>query len=329
MITARSERFTFVSQKLQSELGSAVQQRLLRRVGRAPAMRTLATVMQEAELVRLACQEAQDPTLAARLGAQFRDAQTLVAYVSRSARSLREAVTYAAHFISLSDDTLELTLHKVGEMDVLQLRSTQNALALNHRYQEFLMFALLTRIRAVAGRVLRPQALLLAHPLPYGRETFEHIAGCPVHFGAEANGIHFAQGALDAKLDTHDPALVDHLRALGDAKLLEQARPKMSLRGRVERMLIDALPGTFLGADEVAARLGMTRRTLVRKLTAEGTTFRDLSAALRYSLAQTYLREGFGVSETSFLLGYADQATFSAAFRKWAGTTPTAFAKSG
>ena len=245
MTSARSERFTFVSQQLQAELGPAMQQRLLRRVGRAPGTRTLATVMQEAELLRLASQEAQDPTLAARLGAQFRDAQTLVAYVSRSARSLREAVTYATQFISLSDETLELALLKADDTDVLHLRSTQNVLALNHRYQEFLMYALLTRIRAVAGRILRPQALLLAHPVPGGKDTFEQLAGCPVRFGAEANGIHFAPGALEAKFDTHDPALMAHLRALGDAKLSEQARPKMSLTGRVERMLIDAFRGLF------------------------------------------------------------------------------------
>ena len=170
---------------------------------------------------------------------------------------------------------------------------------------------------------------MFAHRSAGDARSFEQIAGCAVRFDAEFTGLAFANGAFDLRLRGHDPALVAHLTELAETQV--QARQRVGdddLRGIVEHRLVAALPERFLTADDVAGGLGMTRRTLSRRLRAQGTSFRGLCNALRYRLAKAYLQEGRSVTETAFLLGYGEQATFSAAFRGWSGQSPTEFAAS-
>lgn len=78
------------------------------------------------------------------------------------------------------------------------------------------------------------------------------------------------------------------------------------------------------GIDPVAARLGLTRRTLQRRLAAEGTTFERLCQQMLASQACTLLQDpGRPVTEIALALGYGDPAHFTRAFRRWTGVSPS------
>ena len=73
----------------------------------------------------------------------------------------------------------------------------------------------------------------------------------------------------------------------------------------------------------IAERMGLSRATLARRLKAEGTCFEEVVEALRRRLAVDYLAErGLSVSETAYLVGFADPAAFSRAFKRWTGRSP-------
>lgn len=75
----------------------------------------------------------------------------------------------------------------------------------------------------------------------------------------------------------------------------------------------------------VASALAMSRQTLLRNLQAEGTTFAQVVAELRESLAMHYLTErGATVQQTAALLGFSEPAAFSRAFKRWTGQSPRA-----
>jgi len=78
-------------------------------------------------------------------------------------------------------------------------------------------------------------------------------------------------------------------------------------------------------AASVGRQLGMSARSLHRRLREEGTTLRRLLDALRLELGQRYLREGVSIDETAFLLGYSEASAFQRAFRRWTGWTPAAY----
>ena len=70
--------------------------------------------------------------------------------------------------------------------------------------------------------------------------------------------------------------------------------------------------------------LGTSRRTLSRSLAAEGATFTNILDAVRSRLAKEYVEEGtMSAAQIAYLLGYNEQSSFTRAFQRWTGTTPT------
>jgi len=90
---------------------------------------------------------------------------------------------------------------------------------------------------------------------------------------------------------------------------------------RVEALLLPILHTRGANIDTIAAKLGYSRQTLFRKLKAEGTTFAKLLDGLRREMAMQFLNDKT-VSETAYLLGFSDRATFSRAFKRWTGSPP-------
>jgi AraC-like DNA-binding protein len=78
-------------------------------------------------------------------------------------------------------------------------------------------------------------------------------------------------------------------------------------------------------AGEVARKLGISQRTLARRLASEGLTFSGVLQGLRYDLARRHLLDkGLSISKIAWLLGYQDVSAFTHAFRRWTGTAPRA-----
>jgi AraC-like DNA-binding protein len=74
---------------------------------------------------------------------------------------------------------------------------------------------------------------------------------------------------------------------------------------------------------EIAQRLGVSERTLMRLLASEQCTFSGILDALRLDLAKSYLREeNLLMSEVAWLLGFAEVSAFFHAFKRWTGKTP-------
>jgi AraC-like DNA-binding protein len=94
----------------------------------------------------------------------------------------------------------------------------------------------------------------------------------------------------------------------------------------VEDVLPQLLPHGKACASEVARRLGVSARTLSRKLHEEDLAFTDILNELRAALAQRYLLDReLPISEIAWLLGYREVSSFTHAFRRWCGTTPRQF----
>src|SRR5262245_15487046 len=77
------------------------------------------------------------------------------------------------------------------------------------------------------------------------------------------------------------------------------------------------------GVGEIARQLGMSPRTLERRLRSEGLTFDGILSELRCDLARRYLREkDLPITKIAWLLGYQEAGGFTRAFKRWTGRTP-------
>ena len=108
--------------------------------------------------------------------------------------------------------------------------------------------------------------------------------------------------------------------------LQDRPQPSVGVRARVERVLPQLLPRGKATTSEVARQLCLSRRTLSRSLAAEGVTFTRILEELRATLARRYLQDReLPVTEIAWLLGYREIGSFTHAFKRWTGLSPSRF----
>lgn len=109
----------------------------------------------------------------------------------------------------------------------------------------------------------------------------------------------------------------------GLRKRLNDLDENISLAHRIEDLLFELLPSDLSSIEEVASRLGLSKRTLQRRLNSENTSFQDVLNGTREKLAHHYLKNSLiSCEEISFLLGYEDPNSFIRAYKSWSGNPP-------
>lgn len=178
-------------------------------------------------------------------------------------------------------------------------------------------------LRFILPRHLRLAQLSLVHHRKENQATFSDFFGCPVKFGADDNEIQFHKADLDLPLTTADTELYNILRQHCDMVLDRTPSSRTDIRVLVEGKIADRLSTGKANIDTVARDLGMSSRTLARRLGEVDTTYQKVLSNLRRALAERYLKDGaMTQAEISFLLGYSDVSSFAAAFKRWTGHSP-------
>jgi len=153
-------------------------------------------------------------------------------------------------------------------------------------------------------------------------EVYRAYFGCPIRYGASRNALVLKSTDLGRPFPGHNPELLDMLTPALTAALGE-IDARSPIREQVKVVLKRCLASGRPELSGVARDLGMSERTLQRRITDEGTTFRDLLAEARQELWRRLLADpAAGIDEVSCLLGYQDTSSFYRAFRDWEGITP-------
>ena len=129
-----------------------------------------------------------------------------------------------------------------------------------------------------------------------------------------------ARGCLQAA----DAALGAVIRRRLDKALDKLDRPAdASTAARVRRLLIEGMGQEKRSVTTIGREMGVSARTLSRRLVEEGTSFRDIQDQVRHQLAVALLGDAsVSIAEVAFFLGYAEPAPFHRSFKRWTGTTP-------
>jgi AraC-like DNA-binding protein len=153
---------------------------------------------------------------------------------------------------------------------------------------------------------------------------FEHFYGRPVEFGAQRDQLVFSNETLATQLITQDPYLLKTLRPFCEEAARARNTAAGSLRASVENEVGRRLQDGRADREMIARAVGVSVKTLSRRLAAEGTHFSEIVDELRYSLASQYLNEpGFTLPQIAWLLGYNDLTSFNHAFKRWSGRSPS------
>src|SRR5262249_54022453 len=188
---------------------------------------------------------------------------------------------------------------------------------------EFWVAAVVRACRQLTGRHVAPTGVRLAPRRRDGSSELDEVMGTTVQFDAGVDAVALPGSVRAMPVVSADPYLNELLIAHCEEALARRPGGFRNVPSDVENAIAALLPHGKARLDEVARRLGMSPRTLTRRLAAEGVTFAGLLDRLRLDLARRHLREpDLSISQIAWLLGYQEASAFTHAFKRWTGKTP-------
>jgi AraC-like DNA-binding protein len=154
---------------------------------------------------------------------------------------------------------------------------------------------------------------------------FRAFFGGDVMFGAAADEVVFPGSVIQLPVTGADPYLNELLIGYCEQAIATRSTNRSSFGLNVENAIALLLPHGLARADDIARKLGVSRRTLTRRLASEGLTFAGVLKGLKEDLAERHLMdETLSISEIAWLLGYRDVSAFTHAVKRWTGKAPRA-----
>jgi len=245
----------------------------------------------------------------------------LLYYVLNSSDLLGDAFRRGERYCSLINEGVRLRVREGKELALVVTYVGVERWSDRHQIEAWVTF--LVRIcRRITNRHLLPCRVSFIHRREGGCPEMDAFMGHDVTFGADADEVIFLGNAQQLPVLGADPYLNRLL-----IKFCEEARSHRTVsstfRVDVENAIAPLLPHGKARAPEIARRLGVSPRTLVRRLAAEGLTFSTVLDRLRADLARRYLQDGgLSISKIAWMLGYREVSAFTHAYKRWTGRTP-------
>lgn len=274
---------------------------------------------------RATAARSSDPLLGLRLGANVRTRQLgLVGYTLVFSRTLGAALERFARYSRIVSDVLVVELGSDAGATWVRL-DVQPTLRAFRPAADGRLAAVLAMCRELVGTPIAPLAVQFPYRRPDDVREYDRFFRAPLEFGALSTAFLLTAEDLARPVVWSDEALTGYLERLA-GQVLRELGAERSISDQVRRILWRELSEGVPDLSRAARWLGMSPRTLQRRLREEKTTFAAVLADLRQEMARPLLRDGrLAVSEVAFLLGYEDVSSFQRAFRQWAGISPRAF----
>jgi AraC-like DNA-binding protein len=270
----------------------------------------------------------QEPAIGLKLGLAVRPADLgPLGLLFTAAATPRAALARFSALLAALQGGTQAALQRQGELTFWTYRIEDAAIWPRRQDSEFSMAAICKLLQATAGPGLHPVEAQFEHVAPASTVAHERVFRAALRFGQPSNRLIFANAGLDRLNGAADPGLLAILER-HIAELLEAPGEADSAAFLVRRVI-----GTSLGQDKItigylAAALGLTPRTLQRRLSGEGTSLRRLLREHRQAMADLHVGGGRrSQASIAEALGYSDGTAFWRAFKSWNQTTPSAYRK--
>jgi len=277
-------------------------------------------------LWRCAIEATGDDAFGLKVASQFRHTSFhALSYGIIASSTLKEAFERIRRYCHVVSDAIEYQLLRCGSeyhfvihpADNVPLPSVDAVVALHLRM-----------CRSFVGHGYSPLRIEFRRPQPERVEEFQSLLRAPLQFGCEQNRLVFDIESMERLLDGANPELARHNDAIALPYLARIERG--NIQARVREVLMRRLECGEPSQEEVAALLSMSARTLQRRLGESGTTYKEILDETRHALALTYLSAPENsLSDVTYLLGFSACSSFTRAFRRWTGLSPSAWRARG
>jgi AraC-like DNA-binding protein len=246
----------------------------------------------------------------------------LLGHLAAHAPTMREAVAIASQFVSLAMDGLLLAVRDEEDTFVVRYAFPRSTPLADRLLAELLMGGAVRLARSFTGPSATPRLACFEHERPSHHREYTRIFGDNQRFGQSVTSIAFDREIADRPQMHQHRELYDLLRAEAQRRL-ERMTTGVPPATRLRQYLL-AAPLSRIPEISAAARdLGMSERSLRRRLTDDGTSYRDVVRSALEASAGRMLRDStHTIKDTAAALGFADAAAFHRAFKRWTGMTP-------
>lgn len=265
----------------------------------------------------------KDPNLGLHYGESLRSARPfgVIGYLTRAAETLGDALVLTQRYhplLGMAKSRFDRDAN--GATFSIEMTSTVHG-SLRHA-TEAAVTAMAMMARRATGKPIDPLEVRFTHPRPADTKEHERILRCPVVFGAEVNAFDMSAAALATPLLVQDKQVERYLEGLANQKLKKVQIP-VGVAEQTAQAVERALPKGSPSLSQIGKQLGLSARTLQRRLKEEDTSFAAVIDGVRKRLALEWVDSGrLTLSEVGYKLGFADPSAFRRAFHRWTGKSP-------
>lgn len=181
-------------------------------------------------------------------------------------------------------------------------------------------------LQAMSEKEIVPTQVSFKHGPPVDLTSFHTAFKCPIYFNQPDYSISYKTSDLNVRTAKADASINSYLLQQVDETTKGIKIPGNKFVRDVESLIKDGLPTGIPGIQEISNLLAMSNRTLTRRLSEAGVTYRDLIRKTQEHLAKDMLRNSVhSIGEIAFLTGFSEQSAFNRAFKKWTNQTPSEF----
>ena len=247
-------------------------------------------------------------------GLAWKSAPNLRSSYGRAERYARILTSVSSYEVKDAQDSAYMHLHREGDRRLGLRLSNEATIA-----------SIMSISQEVSTKEFHPLAIYFKHEAPKSISAHEAYFGCPVNFGTDKDALLVSKETLQTSNRLGDESISRFFDAHLETELAK-LKDDSSLDKRVRIQVSQALSEGIPTISEVAGRLGMSGRTLQRRLSEHGHTFQTLVDESRRQLAEQLLHQtGYSLADVAFLTGFSEQSAFNRAFKRWAGQTPRSF----
>lgn len=250
----------------------------------------------------------------------------ILEHLTNSAATLRESTLTAQRYLPLSYGGAQIMLLEDDSNIAVWRYKPPPGIVLPAACSDYVVSTFLKSAQCQLGFAARPLEIRMIHDEPSYAAEYERVLGTRVRFGHAYNEMLMPRAALDLPIVSANAGLHALLKRYAD-ELLARVALHNPFTGRVSKLIHKRLSQGITLTD-VARTLGISERTVRRRLADEGTTHSELVDAARHELALRLLGEADqDIAEISFALGFAHPTAFNRAFRRWHDVAPSEFVK--
>ncbi len=277
----------------------------------------------QAALLALAAEATGDGCFGLRLSTSIKPKQAgVLGYVLMNSATLADALSNLMRYHRVLTEGPEFKL-KVDKAEATLISRIADPLVADERQIVEFGVGLFYRFgQLITGRDLRLNQVEFQHDKPKEDQMISQIFAAPVHYRQGRNAIVFRTEYLDYPIESADNELLKILKR--HCRMILGTRPKANgFVYEVQELITTLLPSGQPKIDDIAHKLGMSSRTLTRRLAEDGLTYKSLLDEVRRKLALEYLQDKrIGLKEVAYLLGYSEVAAFYHAFSRWTDSSP-------